>query len=223
MAIIHHTTMVPTKLELLTPWLPDQPWYRGSGGEPVLSRTGGFRLDDPEGEVGIEFMVATDESGDRPVSYHVPLSYRAAPLEGADQGLIGTSEHGVLGRRWIYDGTHDPVLVGELLALLQGRAQPQAQSVSHTPDPSVTVRFDGAALATAVASTTVTSGPHDTRLSVETTGSPSTRQRAIRVIRVLEPGGACPAGAAGHVTAGWRTRDADEPRAVFAALFDTGS
>ncbi|MGV9562768.1 maltokinase N-terminal cap-like domain-containing protein [Streptomyces sp. NPDC003480] len=223
MAIIHHTTMVPTKLELLTSWLPSQPWYRGSGDEPVLSRTGGFRLDDPEGEVGIEFMVTTDESGDRPVSYHVPLSYRAAPLHGADQGLIGTSEHGVLGRRWIYDGTHDPVLVGQLLALLQGHAEPQSQSASHTPDPSVTVRFDGSALATGVVSTTVTSGPHDTRLTLDTTGSPSARRLAIRVTRVLEPGGAGPADAAGQVTAGWRSSAHGEPRAVFAALFDSGS
>ncbi|MFF7188358.1 1,4-alpha-glucan branching protein [Streptomyces sp. NPDC008222] len=223
MSIIHHTTMAPTKLELLTPWLPAQPWYRGSGGEPVLSRTGGFRLDDPRGEVGIEFMVTTDESGDRPVAYHIPLSYRAAPLEGADEGLIGTSEHGVLGKRWIYDGTHDPVVVAELLALLQGRAVPQAQSVSDTPDPSVTVRFDGAALATGVVSTTVTTGPDDTRVTVDTTGSPSARRLTIRVTRVLEPGGGGPAGAAGHVTAGWRSPDGGEPRAVFAALSDTGS
>ena len=28
MAIIHNTTMSPGKLELLTAWLPGQPWYR---------------------------------------------------------------------------------------------------------------------------------------------------------------------------------------------------
>jgi hypothetical protein len=53
---------------------------------------------------------------------------RGAPLDGADQALIGTSEHGVLGRRWVYDGTHDPVLVAQLLALLQGHAEPQAHA-----------------------------------------------------------------------------------------------
>jgi hypothetical protein len=51
-AIIHNTTMVPTKLELLTAWLPRQPWYLGAG-RPELARAGGFRLDDPAGEVGI--------------------------------------------------------------------------------------------------------------------------------------------------------------------------
>ncbi len=29
MAIIHLTTMAPTKLELLTSWLPGRPWYLG--------------------------------------------------------------------------------------------------------------------------------------------------------------------------------------------------
>ncbi|MEU6366914.1 1,4-alpha-glucan branching protein [Streptomyces sp. NPDC046931] len=218
MAIIHHTTMVPTKLELLTSWLPAQPWYLGVGREPVLSRAGGFRLDDPRGEVGIEFMVVTDRSGDRPVAYHVPLSYRGAPLKGADQALIGTSEHGVLGPRWIYDGTHDPVLAAQLLALLQGHAEPQAQSPSDTPDPSVTVRFDGTAVTTAVTSTTVSSGPRDTRLTMDTTGSGSARQLAIQVMRVLEPDAASPAEATGHVSAGWRSPEGGEHRAVFAAL-----
>jgi hypothetical protein len=38
-----------------------------------------------------------------------PLTYRGAPLEGADDHLITTMEHTVLGRRWIYDGCGDPV------------------------------------------------------------------------------------------------------------------
>lgn len=48
MAIIHHTTLSPTKLELLAPWLLKQPWYAGDGRAPELARTGGFRLDDPD-------------------------------------------------------------------------------------------------------------------------------------------------------------------------------
>lgn len=135
MAVIYKTTMTPSKLELLAAWLPRQPWYIGTASEPHLTKAGGFRLDDPQGEVGIEFMVVTDNSGERPRSYHVPLSYRGAPLDGADRALIGTSEHGVLGRRWVYDGTHDPVLVAQLLDLLQGRAEPQAQSETDTPRP----------------------------------------------------------------------------------------
>jgi len=52
----------------------------------------------------------------------------------AECGLIGTAEHGVLGRRWIYDGTRDPVLVTQLVALTQGQAEPQTQGASNTPD-----------------------------------------------------------------------------------------
>src|ERR1700760_3883275 len=135
MAVIHHTTLTPGKLELLAEWLPAQPWYRGHGGGPDLTRVGGFRLDDPAGEVGLELMVVTD--GPDGPAYLVPMTYRAAALADADGALIGTAGHGVLGRRWIYDGPHDPVLVAQLAALVQGRAEPQAQRGSDTPDPTV--------------------------------------------------------------------------------------
>lgn len=142
MAVIHHTTMSPGKLELLTEWLPHQRWYLGSGRTPQLVKAGGFRLDDPEGEVGIEFLVAVDTAGADPVAYLAPLSYRGAPLEGTgpEAGLVGTAEHGVLGTRWIYDGVHDPVFMTALASLLSGTAVPQRQSESDTPDPTVTVR-----------------------------------------------------------------------------------
>jgi hypothetical protein len=136
MAVIHRTTLTPGKLEMLAEWLPTQPWYRGHDGGPDLARVGGFRLDDPDGQVGLEFMVVTDAATG--TTYHVPLTYRARELPGAETGLIGTSEHGVLGRRWIYDGARDPVLATQLVALMQGRAEPQAQSESHTPDLTVT-------------------------------------------------------------------------------------
>jgi maltokinase-like protein len=135
MAQIHNTTMSPTKLQLLTRWLPGQSWY--AGGEPLLERSGGFRLDDPAGEVGIEFFVIADRSGGAVSRYLVPLTYRAAPLDGAEAALIGTGKHGVLGTRWVYDGVRDPVLVGALLALLQGETVAQDQGKSHTLSPLV--------------------------------------------------------------------------------------
>jgi hypothetical protein len=55
-SIIYRTTLVPSKLDLLTDWLPTRTWYQVTGGRPALEKAGGFRLDDPEGEVGIEFM-----------------------------------------------------------------------------------------------------------------------------------------------------------------------
>ncbi|OPF78179.1 1,4-alpha-glucan branching protein [Streptomyces antioxidans] len=221
MSIIHKTTMRPTKLELLTPWLPEQPWYASAGGPPELSRVGGFRLDDPEGEVGIEFMVVRDDAGDRPAWYHVPMTYRAAPLDGAEQALIGTTEHGVLGKRWIYDGPHDPVLVAQLLALLQGRAEPQAQSTSHTPDPSVTAEVTGAGLdvpAGAAGAPAVANGPDGTRLLLGDGGP------ALQVARVLRPeSGAEPAGSRGHVSAGWRLPEGGEARGRYVVVYDGDS
>ncbi|GGT66227.1 1,4-alpha-glucan branching protein [Streptomyces atratus] len=199
MAVIHHTTLSPTKLELLTTWLPAQPWYRGTGQQPELARTGGFRLDDPKGEVGIEFMVVTDTSGDQPAKYQVLFSYRGAPLPGADDTLIGTTEHGVLGQRWVYDGAHDPVVVAQLLALVVGEAEPQMQSTSDTPDPSVTTRLDASGITAEVASFTTTDAPDGTAILVTT--APDGRQLTVHINRELRPGQSANGQALGHVTA----------------------
>ncbi|WUS98377.1 1,4-alpha-glucan branching protein [Streptomyces sp. NBC_00708] len=210
MAVIHHTTLSPTKLELLAAWLPTRPWYVGSG-HPDLARSGGFRLDDPQGEVGIELMVATDTSGAEPVAYFVPLTYRGAPLAGAEDALVGTTEHGVLGKRWVYDGAHDPVLAERLFALLDGRAEPQAQSETDTPDPTVTHSSTGGPFGTVVAEATDTA--EGTDLSV--TGA------TLHLNRVLRPGGdggPLPEGATGHVSGRWRTPEDAEVRGVFAVL-----
>ncbi|RZU62008.1 maltokinase N-terminal cap-like domain-containing protein [Zhihengliuella halotolerans] len=143
MATIHRTTMNPTKLELLEAWLPGQPFYAGAG-TPRLEKNAGFRLDDPAGEVGIEFVIVTDVSGPEPVVYHVPQTYRAEPLEGAEAALVGTSEHGVLGTRYIYDGAADPVWRDVVRELFGGTQQPQAQSVPETAEPGVRVAGAGA-------------------------------------------------------------------------------
>lgn len=141
MAVIHDTTMNPSKLELLIRWLPEQAWYSGRG--EGLTKAGGFRLDDPNGEVGIELMVVMAGNGE---TYLVPMTYRGAPLERANDALIGRSEHGVLGTRWIYDGEHDPVLQAQLAALIRGEVVAQAQSQSDTADPTVLTRTANAAV-----------------------------------------------------------------------------
>ncbi|MFB7547790.1 1,4-alpha-glucan branching protein [Streptomyces sp. NPDC056154] len=217
MAVIHRTTLTPTKLELLTTWLPAQPWYRGKAGrQPELARAGGFRLDDPEGEVGIEFMAVTDSSGDQPVTYHVPFSYRGAPIVGADEALIGTTEHGVLGQRWVYDGTRDTVLVAQLFALIVGEAEPQMQSTSDTPDPSVTGWFAETGIKASLASTTVTDDPDGTDLLVETASDG--RRLAIHINRVLQPGQDTDEQALGHVTANTPLPDGTAARTAFVVV-----
>ncbi|MGW0392463.1 maltokinase N-terminal cap-like domain-containing protein [Streptomyces sp. NPDC003042] len=221
MAVIHRTTMSPGKLELLADWMPSRPWYRGGAAVPRLAGAGGFRLDDPEGEVGIEFMVVTDTSGAAPVTYQVPLTYRGAPLEGADDGLIGTSEHGVLGKRWIYDGAHDPVLVGQLLALLAGRVTAQDQSASDTPDPTVEVRTEGAGVGeNLIGPGAVTDTADATVLTV----GPAGLERPVLALTVSRVLRAKPApagdGVRGRMLARWSAPDGAEGRGVFALLRD---
>ncbi|MDJ0382662.1 1,4-alpha-glucan branching protein [Streptomyces sp. G-G2] len=209
MAIIYDTTMNPGKLELLAEWLPRRPWYVATGQAPAPVKAGGFRLDDPEGEVGIEFMVVTDTSGERPVAYHVPVTYRGAPLEGAGAGLIGTSEHGVLGRRWVYDAAHDPVFVDQLLALFQGDAKPQHQSVSNTPEPTVAVRYAGPQIAGVPLSerVEVTEDARGTRI-------PLPGGARLGLARALAAAPDAPSG----LLAQWTTPDGAAHRGVFATL-----
>ncbi|MGX1544617.1 maltokinase N-terminal cap-like domain-containing protein [Streptomyces adustus] len=216
MAVIHQTVLTPTKLELLASWLPTRPWYRGGTGEPDLAKAGGFRLDDPQGEVGIEFLVVTDASGAESAAYLVPLTYRGAPLDGAEHALVGTMEHGVLGRRWAYDGCHDPVLVAQLLALIEGRAQAQDQNASDTPDRGI-----------------VRACTHEVPLAAEDFGTAEDSRdgtelaaphgAVLRLHRLLRPapegGLPVPSGdAAGRVSGTWLPPDGTRTRGLFALL-----
>lgn len=227
MAIIHRTTLRPGKLELLARWLPGQPWYRG-GPEPELAKAGGFRIDDPAGAVGIEFMLVTDTSGECPVTYLAPMTYRAAPFDGAGQGLIGTTEHGVLGTRWVHSAVHDPVFIGAIAALVQGRAEPQAQAVSDTPDPSVYVRPVVAAPVIPTGLARVRDGDRHTDVAVEMTageagegtdGGIAAGLLAIRLNRVLMPdAGASPVTETSEacVMAGWELPSGQPIRGMLA-------
>jgi len=216
MSIIHKTTLTPTKLELLSGWLPSRPWYRGGGGAPALVKAGGFRLDDPDGVVGIELMVVTDTAGGEPVAYLVPLTYRGTPLDGADGALIGTTEHGVLGTRWVYDGTRDPVFAEQLVALIQGTAQPQAQSQSNMPDLTVRTRAASPARL-APGRFSAVDGPDGTHLTIDAGDAGQLRVRVMRVLEAEPDPGASSAGSGlGYVTAQWQTPDSTMTRSVFA-------
>ncbi|HYN98018.1 MAG TPA: hypothetical protein VES42_29605 [Pilimelia sp.] len=144
MAIVHQAQLKPTKLELLAPWLPDRPWFPAPAAAE-LERVAAYRFDDPAGEVGVETLLV--RAGDGPL-LHVPLTYRGAPLDGHDRWLLGTLEHSVLGRRWVYDGCGDPVYVGALAhAILTGGEQAEefvdAAGQLERREPGATVRGSG--------------------------------------------------------------------------------
>jgi hypothetical protein len=115
MALLHQAELRPTKLELIGGWAPSQPWFTGEAGE--LTSVGAYRFDDPAGEVGVETLLVQAKGG--PV-LHVPLTYRATPLVDADDSLIGTLQHSVLGTRWVYDGVGDPVYLQTVAAAVIG-------------------------------------------------------------------------------------------------------
>ncbi|WP_146361749.1 CG0192-related protein [Arthrobacter yangruifuii] len=120
MALIYDAELRPDKMELISGWLPGTWWFPST--DPVAVRkVASFRFDDPEGEVGIETLIV--EAGSALVQ--VPLTYRGAPLAGAEEFLINEMEHSVLGRRWVYDALGDPVYARALEAALLSR-QPQA-------------------------------------------------------------------------------------------------
>ncbi|MEV6246705.1 1,4-alpha-glucan branching protein [Streptomyces sp. NPDC051742] len=235
MAVIHHTPMKPTKLELIAEWLPTREW--SSGAEAAPEKAGGFRLDDPAGEVGIEFMAVADGEGDEAVTYLVPMTYRSGPVEGAGNALIGTMEHSVLGKRWVHDGAHDPVLIAQLYAFLTGRAQAQSQSLTDTPDPTVVVSPLAAGGAADVDLVRVTEGPDHTDVVVRTPGGAA--PLTLRLQRVLRAGTDRAAGGAnedtnqdadqvsgqvdgrivGQVTGEWRLPDGTTARGVYVVAF----
>lgn len=135
MALIHRATLVPSKLDAIAAWIPTQPWWDGSEAEE-LDAVAAYRFDDPDGEVGIETHLLRSSSG---TVLQVPLTYRSAPLPGADAYLVATMEHSVLGKRWVYDGVGDPVFVAVTIAAIVEGAH-QAELVVQSADGSRSVR-----------------------------------------------------------------------------------
>ena len=118
MGIVHRATLSPSKQQLVESWLPSRPW---ADGHRIAGKVAEYRFDDPAGEVGVETILWGTDDG---AVLQTPLTYRAAPLAGAEEHLIGTSDHSVLGRRWVYDGCGDPVWAGTLVAaVLTGARQ----------------------------------------------------------------------------------------------------
>ncbi|MDN5790036.1 MAG: aminoglycoside phosphotransferase [Micrococcales bacterium] len=160
--VYRDAVIVPSKTDLVTGWMSHQRWYAGKGHVPDLVRLGGFRLEDPDGEVGIETLLLAERGADPVVIYQVPLTYRGAPLEGADHALLGTMEHSVLGTRWVYDAPHDPVYVTQLVDTILGQrcsgsaqASPGSNAVATgTSSGRITGRVDSSSVLTGEQSNT---------------------------------------------------------------------
>lgn len=111
MALFHRATIVPTKEQVIADWVPTQSWAPPP--DTPIEVIGAYRFDDPDGRVGMETFLVT--AGD--TILQIPLTYRDAPLDGADEALITTMEHSALGTRWVYDGLRDPHHVVMLAAV----------------------------------------------------------------------------------------------------------
>ena len=118
-------TLTPSFAEFLPAWVAGQRWYPGKGRQPVLRRVGGLRLQDPDGEVGIEVHLVAEDSGGSTSIYQLPFTYRAQPLQGLEHALVARTHHSHLGDRWVYDGPHDPAYGAALLRLVleEGRVE----------------------------------------------------------------------------------------------------
>ena len=137
-AILHRATLTPTKPEIVATWLDRQPW----GGSGELDVIGSYRLDDPDGAVGVEAIIVRRGSS----LLQVPMTYRGEPLGGAEAHLIGTMHHSVLGKRWIYEAASDPVAVACFARALSGQQEQAAlelyvgDELVAQPDPVVRIR-----------------------------------------------------------------------------------
>jgi Maltokinase N-terminal cap domain len=143
MALLHDATVSPSKDELVGPWLRTRPWWDG---QTVRSPVGSFRLDDPDGAVGMECFLLGSAAGS---ALFVPVTYRDAPLQNREANLLGTMEHSVLGTRYVYDACSDPVFVATVLHTIRSGGR-QADLVLLRADgtevdrgPSATAKGDG--------------------------------------------------------------------------------
>jgi len=196
MALIHRADLTPTKLELLNGWLPGRPWYQGPG-TPDFQRVAAYRFDDPAGEVGIETLLVQAEGG--PL-LQVPLTYRGAPLDGAGHWLVGTTEHSVLGRRWVYDACGDPVYAAVLASVISTGSGEAEEYVDLEGGPqrretTTHVRGTGDRGATPVTAVVRVDEDDPTRIVADS--------RELTVVRVLSTGDAAPAPLGAALTGTW--------------------
>lgn len=187
MALLHQATLTPSKLDVLSAWVPAQPWL-GEVDASTLQALGAYRFDDPAGEVGIETHVLQAASGQ---ILHVPVTYRDEPLDGAQASLIGTLEHSVLGKRWVYDACSDPLYATALASaiLTGGTEAPLDLATDNGPvrlEAKTLVRGSGASDAAVPAPDSVLS---TTEGSTTAIAAGALRLMVLRIIGADAPAG----------------------------------
>lgn len=116
----------PGFLQMLSNWLPHQPWCPVLPGRSGLTRVGGLRLPVPAGDADPElflelhiFEIADPTySEDEPVLISVPLALRSRPSTLAGKAaFIGklTCEDG--GELWVYDGARDRAFLAAIIEM----------------------------------------------------------------------------------------------------------
>ena len=199
MALLYDAVLRPSKSEIIAGWAPTQSWFAGDATAEV-ERVASFRFDDPAGEVGVETLLVRFGTG--PL-LQVALTYRGAPLVGGEDWLIGTMSHSVLGYRWVYDATGDPVYLATTAAaaLCGGRQADQFE------------QGDGELIAIAPTATAVGSGTPGTPVpeqsspisTVSRAGTTIARTGAwhITLVRVLDGTATPPPAAAATLQGTW--------------------
>ncbi|CAN5170011.1 trehalose biosynthesis protein [soil metagenome] len=138
--------------DYLESWMTKQRWYAGKSRAPQLQVIGGFGLAAPNGAAVIRVYLVLDDA-EHPLLYQVPLTERSEPLDGAENALVASFDV-ENGRRYIYDGPHDPAFAEALLRMIldDGEAHetdgpaaansggPLVARGHHTPD-SAPVQF----------------------------------------------------------------------------------
>ena len=132
--------------DFLGDWMARQRWYANKGAQPRLDEIGSWSFaaaSTPAELEGVELVthLVIDHAVGKPALYQVPLSYRVAPLQGADHAIVGTLPDG----RTVYDGPHDPTWALAMLAMIMagddgvgdrvqvaGRRSPAAAQVHPT-------------------------------------------------------------------------------------------
>lgn len=134
MAIIHKATLSPSKLELIADYLPKQPWFIRRANRSWWAPTA---LTIPP----VKSESKPTSSQPATASTRFPSATAATSLAGANDWLIGTMDHSVLGKRWVYDACADPVYIKALATAIltgqkeaeqfvDGESQPRPSTVS---------------------------------------------------------------------------------------------